>query len=85
VRPRVLQSATCPVRELTSARVDQSASWQSASCPVTLWGWLELQDLVNHQHAMAGVAPPFQALEVETVISSVLGQFSVSNKLSCYR
>ena len=37
---RVVQSATCPVRELSSPRVVQSASWQSASwqsasCPVT--------------------------------------------------
>jgi len=35
--PRVVQSATCPIRELSSTRVDysprdvQSASWQSAS------------------------------------------------------
>ena len=29
--PRLVQSATCPVRELSSPRVDQSASWQSAS------------------------------------------------------
>jgi len=28
---RVVQCATCPVRELTSLRVVQSASWQSAS------------------------------------------------------
>ena len=30
-RPRVVQSTTCPVRELTSPRDVQSASWQSAS------------------------------------------------------
>jgi len=29
--PRVVQSATCPVRELSSPRDVQSASWQSAS------------------------------------------------------
>ena len=29
--PRVVQSATCPVRELSSPRVIQSASWQSGS------------------------------------------------------
>jgi len=34
-RPRIVRSATCPVRELTSARDVESASWQSASCPVT--------------------------------------------------
>ena len=31
MRPRVVQSATCPVRELSSPREVQSASWQSAS------------------------------------------------------
>jgi len=30
-RPRVVQFATCPVRELTSPRDVQFASWQSAS------------------------------------------------------
>jgi len=30
-----MASATCPVRKLTSPRDVQSASWQSASCPVT--------------------------------------------------
>jgi len=51
--PRVVQSATCPVRELSSPRVDQSARCPvresssprvgnrrvgvSASCPVTIW------------------------------------------------
>ena len=29
--PRVVQSTTCPVRDLTSPRDVQSASWQSAS------------------------------------------------------
>jgi len=29
------ETATCPVGELTSPRDVQSASWQSASCPVT--------------------------------------------------
>ena len=33
--PRVVQSATCPARELTSPQDVQSASWQSASCLVT--------------------------------------------------
>ena len=28
---RVVQSTTCPVREMSSPRVVQSASWQSAS------------------------------------------------------
>jgi len=32
-----MASASCPVRDLSSMRVVQSASWQSASCPVTSW------------------------------------------------
>jgi len=31
----ICETASCPVRELTSPRLVQSASWQSASCPVT--------------------------------------------------
>jgi len=36
-----MASASCPVCELSSPRVDQSASWQSVSCPVT-GGWMFL-------------------------------------------
>ena len=42
-RPRVVQSATCPVRELTSPRDVQSASWQSAS-----WRIRELSSYPHH-------------------------------------
>ena len=38
-RPRVVQSATCPVREMSSPRVGNPRVGVAASCPVTLCGW----------------------------------------------
>jgi len=46
--PRVVQSVTCPVRELTSPRDVQSASHSAASWQSTSWHIHELSS--NHQH-----------------------------------
>ena len=55
--PRVVQSATCPVRELSSPRVVQSASWQSASWQSASWRIRELSSYRTHDLMIASPTP----------------------------